>query len=69
RTVRVDGREVSCVPAQLAYSAIPVPQGAHRIDWREEIPGFSVSRWGPVLFAAIAGLLVRRTARRRGNAG
>jgi hypothetical protein len=49
------------VPAQLAFSAVPVPAGRHRIDWQEEVPGFDVSRWGPALFAALAiALSVRR---------
>ena len=61
RTVRVDGTPVEAMPAQLAFSAVPVPAGRHRIDWREEVPGFDVSRWGPVLFAALAiALSVRR---------
>jgi hypothetical protein len=33
---------------------VPVPAGRHRIDWVEEVPGFEVARWGPVLFAALA---------------
>ena len=37
------------------------PAGRHRIEWREEVPGLAVSRWGPVLFA----LAVRGPARRR----
>ncbi len=53
RTVRVDGVPVEGVPAQLAFSAVPVPAGRHRIDWVEEVPGFEVARWGPVLFAAL----------------
>ena len=58
RTIRVDGTKVEAVPAQLAFSAIPVPAGAHRIEWREEVPGLAISRWGPVLFALGAGLLL-----------
>ena len=54
RTVRVDGSPVEGVPAQLAFSAVPVPAGRHRIDWLEEVPGLDVSRWGPALFAALA---------------
>ncbi|HVQ53805.1 MAG TPA: hypothetical protein VMT25_01430 [Thermoanaerobaculia bacterium] len=54
RTVRVDGVPVEGVPAQLAFSAVPVPAGRHRVDWVEEVPGFEVARWGPVLFAALA---------------
>ena len=58
RTIRVDGTKVEAVPAQLAFSAIPVPAGEHRIEWREEVPGLAISRWGPVLFALGAGLLL-----------
>ncbi len=63
RTVRIDGRPVEVVPAQLAFSAVAVPEGAHRVDWVEEVPGLGASRWGPVVFALIAVvLLLRRTA-------
>jgi hypothetical protein len=53
RTVRLDGREVATSPAQLAFSALPVPAGKHRVDWQEDVPGGSVSRWGPVLFLLV----------------
>jgi len=52
---------VEAVPAQLAFTAFPVPVGRHRVDWREELPGASLSWFGPVLF--LAGALV--TGRRR----
>jgi hypothetical protein len=69
RTVRLDGRRVDPVPAQLAFSAIAIPAGEHVVDWRENVPGAEVARVGPVLFVlAAAGLLVRerrRRARRR----
>jgi hypothetical protein len=67
RTVLLDGRPAECIPAQLAFSAVAVPSGRHRIEWREEVPGGSVSRWGPAVFALLmAALLIRerRTARR-----
>jgi hypothetical protein len=54
RAVRVGGNPVEAVPAQLAFSAVPVPAGRHSIEWREEVPGLESSRWGPVLFAALA---------------
>ena len=54
RAIRVDGSPVEAVPAQLAFTAVPVPAGEHAIEWREEIPGIAVSRWGPVLFAVLA---------------
>ena len=59
RTVRVDGREVECAPAQLAFSAVPIPAGRHRVEWLEEVPGLRVSRFGPALFALAAGVLWR----------
>jgi hypothetical protein len=60
RTVRLDGRLVDPVPAQLAFSAIAIPAGKHVVDWREQLPGWEVSRFGPVLFGLVAaGLLVR----------
>lgn len=61
RTVRVDGSAVPVHTAQLAFSGVRVPAGAHRVEWREEAPGLEVSRWGPVaalvllLGAALAG--------------
>ena len=65
RIVRVDGRPVDPVPAQLAFSAIPIPAGEHAVDWREKLPGWEVSRFGPLLFVlAAAGLLVRERRRR-----
>jgi hypothetical protein len=68
RTVRVDGQIAEPVPAQLAFSAVAVPAGSHRVDWREEIPGLEASRWGPAVFALAAGflLLPERTRRRPG---
>ena len=58
REVLLDGRPVEDFPAQLAFSAVRVPAGRHAIEWRECVPGGSVSRWGPVLFALAAVLLV-----------
>ena len=55
RRVLLDGKPVEVVPAQLAFSAVRIPPGRHRIDWKELLPGFGVSRWGPLLFA-VAGL-------------
>jgi hypothetical protein len=57
RSVSIDGHPVEYVPAQLAFSAVAVPAGRHRIEWRELVPGGTVSRFGPILWAAIAGFL------------
>ena len=50
RSVELDGRPVEAVPAQLAFSAVPVPAGPHRLVWDERVPGLAASVWGPVLF-------------------
>jgi hypothetical protein len=50
RTVRVDGEPVDPVPAQVGFTAVPVPAGVHTIEWREEAPGWRASRWGPALY-------------------
>ncbi len=54
RTIEVDGHSVEPVPAQLAFTAVPMSAGRHTIRWRERVPGGSVSRWGPVLFGLFA---------------
>ncbi|HEY2797930.1 MAG TPA: hypothetical protein VGK26_08590 [Thermoanaerobaculia bacterium] len=60
RVVRVDGVETEVVPAQLAFSAVALPAGRHRVEWQESFPGWPVSRFGPVLYGlAIAGLFER----------
>ena len=63
RVVRLDEREVEVFPAQLAFSAIAIPPGQHRVEWEESFPGWSVSRFGPLLYAAAIGALF--AARRR----
>ena len=64
RTVLVDGKESEDAPAQLAFSAVRVPAGRHRIEWREEVPGWKISRFGPVLSAlALVWLLLRDRGR------
>jgi len=61
RDVLLDNRPAEVVPAQLAFSAVAVSPGLHRLDWRERIPGWKVSRWGPVLsLLMIGGIWVRR---------
>jgi hypothetical protein len=68
RTVLVDGKESEDVPAQLAFSAVRVPAGRHRIEWTEEVPGWKISRFGPVLFVlALVGLVGRRRGRTAGQ--
>jgi hypothetical protein len=67
RSVELDGRRVESVPAQIAFSALPVPPGRHRIVWREQVPGFEVSVWGPVAYA-IFGLALGAAALRGGGA-
>lgn len=65
RRIRLDGRPVESVPAQLAFSAVPVRAGRHVLVWEERAPGLAVSRWGPLLFGAAAvGLLVGRVRER-----
>lgn len=65
RTVLVDRRPVECVPAQIAFSAVPLPTGRHRIEWNEGMPGAPVSRWGPVVYALGFSLLFLRGRTRR----
>jgi hypothetical protein len=61
RSVRVDGREVEVRPAQIAFSAVPVPAGVHRVEWREEMPGGVLSLFGPILFVvAVVAFVLRR---------
>jgi hypothetical protein len=50
RTVLLDGRPVEFAPAQLAFSAVALPAGEHRVEWIEEVPGGRVSVVGPPLF-------------------
>jgi hypothetical protein len=49
RTVLMDGGGTEDAPAQLAFSAVRVPAGQHRIEWKEEVPGWKISRFGPLL--------------------
>jgi hypothetical protein len=65
RTVLVDGNRVEPVAAQLAFTAIRVPAGRHRVEWREELPGREISWFGPVLFLLASLVLIRRDARAR----
>ena len=65
RSIEVDGSPVEAVPAQLGFSAMPIPAGPHRVVWRERLPGFGFSRWGPVLFGMIVAALLVAHSRRR----
>ena len=64
RTVEIDGRPAAVFPAQIAFAAVRVPAGDHRIEWRENAPGLDVSGWGPLISALLlaAGGLVWKTA-------
>jgi hypothetical protein len=50
RRVAVDGKQVAPAPAQLAFTAVPVPAGLHRVEWTERVPGGGYSWAGPLLF-------------------
>ena len=65
RTILLDGRPVEAQPAQLAFSAVPIPPGRHRLEWQERLPGLRVSMWGPILFGMIAAALAVAHGRRR----
>jgi hypothetical protein len=65
RTILLDGRPVEAQPAQLAFSAVPVPPGRHRLVWQERLPGLRLSIWGPALFGMIAAALGVAHGRRR----
>ncbi|MGH9368694.1 MAG: hypothetical protein ACRD3M_13585 [Thermoanaerobaculia bacterium] len=69
RTVLLDGQEVDPVPAQLAFTAVPIPAGDHRLEWKERVPGWEVSRWGPLLFTLTAAWLLARERRGSRAAG
>jgi hypothetical protein len=62
RRVKVDEKEAEVVAGQLAFSAVRVPAGEHRVQWQEELPGREVAQFGPVAFLvlALSGFLVRR---------
>ncbi len=67
RTITRDGSPVETIPAQLGFSAVPIPAGKHRLVWRETLPGMPFSLAGPALFGMIAaGLLVAHSRRRTG---
>jgi hypothetical protein len=53
RRVAVDGKEAETFPANIAFTAVAVPAGNHRISWEELLPGWEVSRLGPLAFGMI----------------
>jgi hypothetical protein len=63
RVVSVDARPVEYVPAQLAFSAVAVPAGKHRVDWTEEVPGGNISRGGPILCLLVVIFVLARQRR------
>jgi hypothetical protein len=67
RRVSVDGVAVEPVPAQIANSAVPIPAGRHRLEWKETVPGAEVSWWGPVVSVLAAAGLILRDRRRGGR--
>ena len=64
RSIRLDGKSVEASPAQIAFSAVPVPAGVHSIDWQELVPGGESSFWGPVIFLLVAAFLASRRGKR-----
>jgi hypothetical protein len=66
RRVLVDGGDVEPVPAQVAFSAIPIAPGRHEVEWAEEVPGAGASFFGPLLFgiAAVGLTIAARRSRR-----
>jgi hypothetical protein len=65
REIRLDGEPVLDVPAQVGFSALAVAPGTHRIDWREQVPGGRMSRWGPVLYLLVSAWIFAASASRR----
>ncbi len=65
RSVEVDGQPSETVPAQLGFTAVPVPAGAHRLVWEERLAGVPLSLAGPVFFGMIAAGLAVTHRRQR----
>ncbi|HEY7574142.1 MAG TPA: hypothetical protein VIB08_03210, partial [Thermoanaerobaculia bacterium] len=64
RRVTVDGKPVETFPAQVAFTAVPIPAGRHEVAWEERLPGSPVSWAGPFAFLAVAAVASwRRGAR------
>jgi len=62
--VTVDGGPVETVPAYLAFTAVPVPEGKHAVLWRERVPGGGASRFGPIAAGMAAAALLVSGSRR-----
>jgi len=63
RTVLVDGQRADTFPAQIAFAALAIPAGEHRVEWHEDIPGIEISRWGPAVAALLlVGIGLRKAA-------
>jgi hypothetical protein len=60
RRVTVDGEPVETFPAQIAFTAVPIPAGRHAVAWEERLPGAPLSWAGPLAFLAVAGIARRR---------
>jgi hypothetical protein len=67
RRVEVDGAEVEVFPAYLAFSAVPIPAGTHRVEWRELAPGMPASLAAPVI--AVLAMLWLVAVRKEGVTG
>jgi hypothetical protein len=65
RRVSVDGRPVETVPANLAFTAVPIPAGRHRVEWVESLPGWDLSRFGPAAYGMIVAAAAVWSRRRR----
>ena len=65
RRITLDGNEAEVWPANIAFTAVRIPAGRHRIVWEERIPGWDLSRLGPLAFGMIAAGLLVLTRRNR----
>jgi hypothetical protein len=65
RTVRLDGGPIEVFPGHLAFSAVAIPPGRHRVDWAEDVPGLEISWLGPVAGGLIAVVLAWKGWRAR----
>jgi hypothetical protein len=46
-----------------------VPAGQHRIEWEEEVPGWKISRFGPILSVLTFLWIRQKGTRERPGAG